>query len=139
AGPRAIQAAVVPLAAGSGRPADVLAAEDRGGVAPLLSGGPTSVPLRVESDPAGATVKEDGVERCSSTPCSIAYDGPPREHTLTIARQGYRAEVRTATPGAPLHVRLMVAPSTPRAVLPPTPAKEETPTAPNGYKTDIPY
>ena len=34
-----------------------------------------SCKVRVNSDPDGASVKEDGVELCSSTPCDILYKG----------------------------------------------------------------
>ncbi len=55
--------------------------------------------VRINTDPDGAGVKEDGVELCSSTPCDILYKGadadPSREHKLTVARQGYRSETRS--------------------------------------------
>jgi serine/threonine-protein kinase len=98
------------------------------------------VQVRVSTDPDGATVKEDGVELCS-TPCDIFYKGkdadPEREHKLTLARQGYRVETRSLKVGesSALHVKLV---ATPRA--PPPPRVADAPAAvPTGYKTEIPY
>jgi serine/threonine-protein kinase len=98
------------------------------------------VKVRVNTDPDGASVKENGVELCS-TPCDIVYEGddadPAREHKLTFARQGYRAEVRTVRAGeGPVNAKLTpvvrAAPASPTK--PP-----EMPAVPTGYKTDIPY
>ena len=59
----------------------------------------TLVKVRVNTDPDGASVKEDGVELCSSTPCDILYKGadadPARDHKLTLTRPGYKVETRT--------------------------------------------
>ena len=59
---------------------------------------PTFVKVRVNSDPDGASVKEDGVELCSSTPCDILYKGadadPAKDHKLTLARNGLQARRR---------------------------------------------
>jgi hypothetical protein len=75
---------------------------------------PASVSLakvRVNSDPDSATVSEDGVELCSSTPCDILYKGvdadPAQEHRLTFARRGYRSETRSIrVADSPVSVRL---------------------------------
>ena len=60
---------------------------------------PALVKVRVNTDPDGASVKEDGVELCGSTPCDILYKGadadPAREHKLTLTRPGYRVEARS--------------------------------------------
>jgi eukaryotic-like serine/threonine-protein kinase len=107
---------------------------------------PVAVPVkvRVSTDPDGAIVKEDGIERCSSTPCDILYKGadadPEREHKLTFTRQGYRVESRSvkATESAALGVKLT---PIPRAA-PPQPAPPraiDIAAVPTGYKTDIPY
>ena len=98
--------------------------------------------ITVNSDPDGATVKEDGIEVCSSTPCDVVYKGadadPARAHKLTLARQGYRVETRTVTAGdSPLNVKLNPVPR-PTAP-PPQPKGSDTPSVPTGYKTDIPY
>ena len=55
--------------------------------------------VRVESTPAGASVREDGVERCASTPCDVVLRGDDvdREHRYVLARAGYRQETRTVS------------------------------------------
>ena len=99
------------------------------------------VKVRVNSDPDGASVKEDGVERCGTTPCEILYEGsdadPSREHKLTLARNGYRAETRSVRAGDGT-VTIKLSPA-PQAVAPRPAAKPELPSVPTGYKTDIPY
>jgi eukaryotic-like serine/threonine-protein kinase len=110
------------------------------------------VTLRVHTEPDGASVKEDGVELCASTPCEISFRGPDadpdREHTLTLARQGYRVEMRSVKAGdvsvgvklAPIPRAAPAAPPAPRAAPQPAPrATEVTAAPPPGYKTDIPY
>jgi serine/threonine-protein kinase len=62
--------------------------------------------LHVESDPAGAKVKEEGDTMCEQTPCDIVYRGavadPGYEHLLVFLKSGYRLERKivkgTATP-----------------------------------------
>jgi hypothetical protein len=55
-----------------------------------------AVKVRIKTDPPGATVKENGVAVCESTPCDVVYAGadadPLREHRLTLTRQGWRAK-----------------------------------------------
>jgi serine/threonine-protein kinase len=103
---------------------------------------PALVKVRINTDPDGASVKEDGVELCSSTPCDILYKGPDadpaREHKLAIAHPGYKGETRTVHPAdGPVTVKLSKA-DVPRVV--PQAPKVETPAAvPTGYKTDVPY
>jgi serine/threonine-protein kinase len=108
---------------------------------------PTIVKMRINSDPAGATVKEDGVELCGSTPCDIVYKGsdadPSRDHTLVVTRQGFRPE-RTVVKAsdASIVVRLTRWPDAPRVFQQPVPQpipRSEPPPAPTGYKTDLPY
>ena len=104
---------------------------------------PALVKVRVNTDPDGATVKEDGVELCGSTPCDLFYKGadadPAREHKLTLTRPGYRMETRTLKVGdGPIVVKLTRAPEVPRFIPPPQP-KVDTPPVPTGYKTDLPY
>jgi PEGA domain-containing protein len=102
---------------------------------------PSPVKLRVSTDPDGASVKENGVELCSSTPCDILYEGddaePGREHKLSVSRQGYRLEVRSVRVGeGPISAKLTPLSRAPASV----PAKPaDMPTVPTGYKTDIPY
>jgi serine/threonine protein kinase len=101
-----------------------------------------SVRVRVSTDPDGATVKEDGIELCSATPCDIFYKGadadPEREHKLTLVRQGYRVEMRSVKPvdSAALNVKLTPAP---RPLPPAQTRAADVPAVPTGYKTDIPY
>ena len=109
---------------------------------------PVAVSMRIVTDPDGATVKEDGVEVCSSTPCDILYKGsdadPARVHKLTFSRTGYRAEGKDVKVGdaTPVTVKLSKIPEAPRVVPlarpePPSPASPAP--VPTGYKTDIPY
>jgi serine/threonine-protein kinase len=121
--------------------------------APAPSAPPAAalVKVRVNSDPDGASVKEDGVELCSGTPCDILYKGPDadptREHKLTIGRQGYKSETRTVrVADSPVLVKLSRA-EAPRAVAPAARDTRETrekpadtpAAAPTGYKNDVPY
>ncbi|HEY6459802.1 MAG TPA: protein kinase [Polyangiaceae bacterium] len=100
------------------------------------------VKVRVNSDPDGASVKEDGVELCSSTPCDILYKGadadPAREHKLTLSRNGYRMETKSVKVGdSPVTIKLMAAPV--YNVRPAPQPKNDTAPVPTGYKNDIPY
>jgi serine/threonine-protein kinase len=98
--------------------------------------------LRVNSDPDGASVKEDGVELCSSTPCDIPYKGddadPTKDHRLTLLHSGYRSESRSVkVSDSPVIIKLTPAPA---FVGKPAPAKPaDTPSLPPGYKPEIPY
>ena len=102
------------------------------------------VKVRINSDPDGASVKEDGVELCSSTPCDILYKGadadPTKEHKLTLARNGFRNETKAVKVGdSPVTVKLTAAPAGPVYVRPQQPGKNDTAPVPTGYKNDIPY
>jgi serine/threonine-protein kinase len=102
------------------------------------------VKVRVNTEPDGASVKEDGVELCSSTPCDILYKGTDadaaREHRLTFLHAGYRSETRNVRVGdSPVNVKLAVIPAGPHYVAPPAAPKGESPTLPPGYKSDVPY
>ena len=133
--PALVEASLAPVAASAPTPA----------VAPpplvVVPPEPKVVTLRVTTEPDGASVKEDNVELCASTPCDIAYKGadaePGRDHKLTVARQGYRVETRNVRAGdAPLSVKLSpVARPAPAAA--PRPAEPQA--VPTGYKPDIPY
>ena len=101
-----------------------------------------SVKIRVSTDPDGASVKENGVELCSNTPCEILYDGddadPAREHKLAFSRPGYRAEVRSVNVGeGPVSMKLT--PLSSRSIPTASQKTEEMPPVPTGYKTEIPY
>lgn len=103
---------------------------------------PAMVKVRINTDPDGAGVKEDGVELCSSTPCDILYKGPDadpsREHKLTLSRPGFRSEARSVKAAdSPVMVKLAKV-ELPRFV-PQAAPKPDTPAVPTGYKTDVPY
>jgi hypothetical protein len=100
---------------------------------------PMSSKIRVSTEPDGATVKENGVELCNKTPCDILYEGadadPAREHRLTLARLGYRVEVRSVKAAdSPIDVKLTAA-----ARVAPQAPSDTPPSVPTGYKADIPY
>jgi len=68
--------------------------------------------LRVDSDPPGASIREEGLELCSATPCEIFYKGadaePARLHELSFARAGYRGETMGVRVGdTPVLVKLV--------------------------------
>jgi serine/threonine-protein kinase len=76
---------------------------------------PSFVKVRVNTDPDSASVKENGIEQCSSTPCEILYKGPDADptadHKLLISKTGYKVETRTIKIGdSPLTVKLTRAP-----------------------------
>ena len=64
----------------------------------------SSAKVRVNTDPDGASVKEDGVELCSSTPCDITLQGrrrgpDARSTSSRSSEDGYRSETRTVKIG----------------------------------------
>jgi serine/threonine protein kinase len=72
---------------------------------------PASVTVRINTDPDGADVRENGTLLCASTPCDVPYEGaegdPAREHKLTVTRAGYRTEVRSIRVGdSPVVIRM---------------------------------
>jgi serine/threonine protein kinase len=118
-------------------------------VEPPAAPAPAIVKIRINSEPAGATVKEDGVELCGSTPCDIVYKGsdadPAHQHALTLTHQGFRPE-RTSVKAADatILVRMTRAADGQRYYPQPFPQPQatqrpETAPAPTGYKTDLPY
>jgi serine/threonine-protein kinase len=99
------------------------------------------VKVRVNTDPDGASVKEDGVELCSSTPCDILYKGADadatREHKLSFTHNGYRVENKTVKVGdSPVTVKLTAAPMVFHPVQQP---KDNSAQVPGGYKGEVPY
>jgi serine/threonine protein kinase len=126
------------LAAAVTPPTETLAA-----TVPLATPLPSSslAKVRVNSEPDGASVKENGVELCSSTPCDILYKDadadPTREHKLTVARAGYRVETKTVrVADSAVTVKLTLAPGPAYRAAPP---KDSPAAVPTGYKNDIPY
>ena len=73
--------------------------------------------FRVNTDPDGATVKEDGYEVCNSTPCEVTYRGAidadlAKDHKLLISKTGYKVESKTVRIGdSPITVKLTRAPA----------------------------
>jgi serine/threonine-protein kinase len=143
-----------PVATAGGQPATPVAAGPSSSARTVGGSSPVAAPaqpaaaalvkVRVNTDPDGASVKEDGVELCSSTPCDILYKGPDadpsREHKLTVARQGYKSETKSVRVGeSPVTVKLSRA-EAPRVVPQAQSQKSDTPaTVPTGYKNDVPY
>lgn len=67
------------------------------------------VKVRISTDPDGATVKENGVPICSSTPCDVLYADadPARVHEITLSLPGYRSETKAIRVGdSPVIVQL---------------------------------
>ncbi len=67
--------------------------------------------LRIETDPPGAKVNEEGETMCPATPCDIVYVGeaadPSAEHLLAFLLPGYKLERKVATvTGSPVTVKL---------------------------------
>jgi serine/threonine protein kinase len=108
---------------------------------PTPAAAPGSVKVRLNSDPDGASVKEDGIEICNSTPCDVPYKGPDadpqKEHKLTFAKYGYKTESKSVKVGdSPVSVKLT---AEKRVYVAPVPDKPTPQAAPTGYKGDIPY
>ena len=90
---------------------------------------PILVKVRVNTDPDGASIKEDAVELCNSTPCDILYKGADadaaKDHTLTVTRLGYRVETRTVKVGdTPVVIKLSPLPVVAQPRPAPAPAAE---------------
>ncbi|MGD0675988.1 MAG: protein kinase [Polyangiaceae bacterium] len=67
------------------------------------------VKVRITTDPDGATVKENGIELCSSTPCDVLYADadPSRVHDISVSLAGYRPEAKSIRVGdSPIVVKL---------------------------------
>ena len=92
----------------------------------LTSPPPAVVKLRIRTEPEGATVKDDGVEVCNTTPCDHVYQGedadPAKPHKLSFTKVGYRDEVRIVTLGNPpekvVMKRVFIPQAPPRTTLP---------------------
>lgn len=104
-----------------------------------------SVTLEITSEPAGASVREDGAELCAATPCGVVFKGeaaePTKLHRLVLAHPGFRTETKSVKASdPPLHVKLARAGGGGGARPPVAPATKPTSTeaTPNGFK-DLPY
>ncbi len=78
---------------------------------PAATQAPGTVTVRINTDPDGADVRENGAVLCASTPCDVPYEGaeadPVREHKLTVTRAGYRTEARAIRVGdSPVIIRM---------------------------------
>ncbi len=81
---------------------------------PLPPAPPPPIPtmtLHVDTDPAGAKVKEEGDTMCEVTPCDIVYHGavanPGYEHLLLFLKSGYKLERKIVkTTASPVSVKL---------------------------------
>jgi serine/threonine protein kinase len=113
-------------------------------VAPTVNAANQFVKMRINTEPDGANVKEDGIEFCSSTPCEVTYKGPDaepsREHKFLFSKGGYKSESRIFRVGdSPVTVRLSRAPA---QWTPPPPQPKQQPQEnndkPPGFK-DLPY
>jgi serine/threonine-protein kinase len=104
------------------------------------------VKMRIDSEPPGASVRENGVEICSATPCDVVYNGddtdPIKEHRLSFSKPGFRPETKSVRiADAPIKIKLARAPSGGHAPVPAqsAAAKPESSGEPlKGFK-DLPY
>jgi len=144
------RATAVPVAEPtSSAPSASAALTGAGTAAPSASGAPVAdartATIKVTTEPAGASVREDATELCAATPCDITFKGdaadPARLHKLVFAHQGFRPEARTVKPGdALVHARLFRGTFVGggRPVGPAPSAKPTAEPATNGFK-DLPY
>lgn len=102
---------------------------------------PGPATLELTTEPPGASVREDGKEICSATPCDLTLKGDPsKAHKLVILRAGYKTETRTVRASdSPVHVKLSHASGgSSRSHAPSTPATKSESTTPEGFK-GLPY
>ena len=98
------------------------------------------VKVRLTTDPDGASVKEDGIEICSSTPCDVTYRAadadPAKDHKLLFSKNGYKVESKTVKVGdSPVSIKMNRAPA---VWYPPVQQQQKPDDQPKGFK-DIPY
>jgi hypothetical protein len=97
--------------------------------------------VHFQTDPPGASVKENNNELCPATPCDYSFSGDAAaEHKVVIARPGFRPETRVVHGSdAQVAVTLAAAKAWVAPVKPQGGGKPAEPgTAPQGFK-DIPY
>jgi serine/threonine-protein kinase len=82
--------------------------------------GPVIRQIRVESDPSGASVSDNGTEVCTATPCELTWkdDAARAEHKLSLNKKGYKTFKVTVGAGedkvsAKLELPPFVAPAPP--------------------------
>jgi hypothetical protein len=69
--------------------------------------------IRVESEPSGASVSENGTELCMSTPCELVWkgDAAAAEHKLSLSKRGYKtAKVNVARSDEKVSTKLDIIP-----------------------------
>jgi eukaryotic-like serine/threonine-protein kinase len=75
---------------------------------PVTAAGPAERPLRIESTPRGASVREGNKELCPETPCEIVWRGQGAdlnsEHLLVFEKKGFKAATVSVS-GAEAKVR----------------------------------
>jgi len=97
--------------------------------------------VRIDTDPDGAVVREDGKELCSATPCDVVFrgDDEKRDHKLVIVKAGFRTETREVKEGdPPVTVRLSRIPFAPAPPPRREPTDKDNGKTPQGFK-EIPY
>lgn len=72
---------------------------------------PATRTIAITTEPPGATVREDGVELCTQTPCEVTLRGPAADtakvHKLLVTKAGYRVEARSVRAGdAPVVIKM---------------------------------
>jgi hypothetical protein len=141
-----------PSAASTTTAATAAAASVSAGGAGTTAGGAAiadarAVTIKITSEPAGASVREDATELCTPTPCDVTFKGdaadPAKTHKLLLTHAGFRPETRVVkTSDSSVHVKLVRAggggggrPAGPAATKPTSTSTDSTP---NGFK-DLPY
>ncbi|MBX3215199.1 MAG: protein kinase [Labilithrix sp.] len=96
--------------------------------------------LELTTEPPGASVRVDGKEICSATPCDLTLKGDPsKAHKLVILRAGYKSETRTVrVSDSPVHVKLSHSSGGARPHGTSAPATKPDSTTPEGFK-GLPY
>lgn len=83
---------------------------------------PASRTIRVESEPSGASVSDNGTEVCMATPCELTWKGDAAkiEHKLSLSKRGYRsAKLSVDTAQQKVSTKLEIIPFTPVRGTPP--------------------
>ncbi len=103
---------------------------------------PPRATLSITTDPPGATIREDGVEICTATPCEVTLRGTTaadagKVHRLLVTKPGYRIETRQVRAGDP-PVTIKLTRWTGGTHAAPKPTGDGPAPNPDGYK-DVPY
>ena len=108
--------------------------------APSAAPAPQALKWKVTSDPEGASVRDDGVEVCTATPCELTYSGeaadPSKPKHLSFSKGGYKSEQKDLLPkDGPAKVKLLRLLKAPKGN---TAGTADPAPTPNGFK-DVPY